>query len=145
MGATAFQITSLTIVYSTVYSGADQRKHQSSVLLAFVCGIHRWPVNSRTNGQLRGKCFHLMTSSCQTSIDVILLIRWKISEEAMTDYAFTSNNFYNINVVDFCGEDCIITIIFTVRVVVVKIYSRDIIHYFSILRSHSWCLRSFLL
>ena len=32
----ASQITSLTIVYSTVYSGADQRKHQSSASLAFV-------------------------------------------------------------------------------------------------------------
>ena len=39
------QITSLTIVYSTVYSGADQRKHQSSASLAFMQGIHWWPVN----------------------------------------------------------------------------------------------------
>ena len=38
MGAMASQITSLTIVYSTVYSGADQRKHQSSASLAFVMG-----------------------------------------------------------------------------------------------------------
>ena len=45
MGAMAFQITSLTIVYSNVYSGADQRKQQSSALLAFVRWIHRWPVN----------------------------------------------------------------------------------------------------
>ena len=30
MGAMTSQITSLTIVYSTVYSGTDQRKHQSS-------------------------------------------------------------------------------------------------------------------
>ena len=51
IGAMASQITSLAIVYSTVYSGADQRKHQSSASLAFVWGIHRWPVNSRTNGQ----------------------------------------------------------------------------------------------
>ena len=58
----ASQITSLTIVYSTVHSGADQRKHQSSASLAFARGIHRWPVNSRTKGQWRGKCFHLMTS-----------------------------------------------------------------------------------
>ena len=41
MGTIASQITSLTIVYSTVYSGADQRKYQSSVSLAFVWGIHR--------------------------------------------------------------------------------------------------------
>ena len=40
------QITSLTIVYLTVYSDADQRKHQSSASLAFVQGIHRGPVNS---------------------------------------------------------------------------------------------------
>ena len=46
MGAIASQITSLTIVYSTVYSDADQRKHQSSASLAFVGGIHRGPVNS---------------------------------------------------------------------------------------------------
>ena len=46
MGAMASQITSLTIVYSTVYSGADQRKLQSSASLTFVRKIHRWPVNS---------------------------------------------------------------------------------------------------
>ena len=44
MGAIASQITSLTIVYSTVYSDADQIKHQSSASLAFVRGIHRGPV-----------------------------------------------------------------------------------------------------
>ena len=46
MGAIASQITSLTICYSIVYSGADQSKHQSSASLAFVRGIHRGPVNS---------------------------------------------------------------------------------------------------
>ena len=37
MGAMASQITSLTIVYSTVYSGTDQRKHQSPASQAFLC------------------------------------------------------------------------------------------------------------
>ena len=46
MGAIVSQIASLTIIYSTVYSDADQRKHQSSESLAFVRGIHRGPVNS---------------------------------------------------------------------------------------------------
>ena len=46
MGAMASQITCLTIVYSTIYSVTDQRKHQSSASLAFVWGIHRSPVNS---------------------------------------------------------------------------------------------------
>ena len=54
MGAIASQITSLTIVYSTVYSDADQRKHQSSASLAFVWGIHRDRWIPRTKGQLRG-------------------------------------------------------------------------------------------
>ena len=46
MGAIASQITSLTIVYSTVHSDTDQRKHQNSASLAFVRGIQRGPVNS---------------------------------------------------------------------------------------------------
>ena len=46
MGTIAAQITRLTIVYSTVYLEADQRKHQSSASLAVVRGIHRGPVNS---------------------------------------------------------------------------------------------------
>ena len=63
MTTIASQITSLTVVYSTVYSGPDQRKHQSSASLAFVWGIHRDRWIPRIKGQLRGKCFHLMTSS----------------------------------------------------------------------------------
>ena len=38
MGAMASHITSLTIVYSTICSGVDQRKHQSSASLAFFVG-----------------------------------------------------------------------------------------------------------
>ena len=59
MSAMASQITSLTIVCSTVYSGADQRKHQSSASLAFVRGIHRWPVNSPHKGPVTRKMFPL--------------------------------------------------------------------------------------
>ena len=65
MATMTSQITSLTIVYSTVYSGADRRKHQSSVSLAFVQRIHRG----------RGKCFHLMTSSWPGWIYVIRRIK----------------------------------------------------------------------
>ena len=53
----ASQITSLTIVYSTVYSGVDQRKHQSFASLAFVRGIHRGPVNSPHKGPVTRKMF----------------------------------------------------------------------------------------
>ena len=48
MSAMASQITSVSIISSTVCSGGDQRKYQSSGSLAFV----------------RGKCFHSITSWC---------------------------------------------------------------------------------
>ena len=57
MSAIASPITSLTIVYSTVYSDADQRKHPSSASLAFVLGIHRRPVNSPHKGPVAWKMF----------------------------------------------------------------------------------------
>ena len=48
MGAMASQITSLTTVYSTVYSVADQRKQQSSASLAFVNS----PITSKFPAQM---------------------------------------------------------------------------------------------
>ena len=63
MGAMAYQITSLMIVYLTVYSGAD-KKNIKAPRHWHLCGEftgHRWI--PRTNGHYRGKCFHLVTSS----------------------------------------------------------------------------------
>ena len=57
MGIVASQITSLTIVYTTVYSDADQSKHQSCASLAFVWGIHRGPVNSPHKWPVTRKMF----------------------------------------------------------------------------------------
>ena len=57
MGTMASQITSLTIVSSTVYSGTDQIKYYSSASLAFVREIHRWPVNSPHKGPVTRKMF----------------------------------------------------------------------------------------
>ena len=68
MGAIASQITSLAIVYSAFYSGADQRKHQSSASLAFVRGIHRGPVNSPHKWPETRKMFPFD--------DVIMIIRF---------------------------------------------------------------------
>ena len=56
-GAIASQIISLTIVYSTFYSGADQRKHPSPASLAFVREIHRGPVNSPHKWPVTRKMF----------------------------------------------------------------------------------------
>ena len=57
VSAMASQINSLTIVYSTAYSGAEQRKHQSSASLVVVRGIHRWPMNSPHKGPVTRKMF----------------------------------------------------------------------------------------
>ena len=68
MDAIESQITSLTIVYSTVYSDADQRKHQSSASLAFVRSIHWGPMNSPHKWPVTRKSFHLVTSSWSNQI-----------------------------------------------------------------------------
>ena len=57
MSTMASQITSVLIVCSTVCTDADQRKHQSSASLAFVRGIHRWPMCSPHKGPVTRKIF----------------------------------------------------------------------------------------
>ena len=57
MSAMASQITRLTIVYSTVCSAIDQRKHQSSASLSFVRGIHQRSMNSPHKGSVTRKMF----------------------------------------------------------------------------------------
>ena len=57
MSTMVSQITDILIVYSTFCLGADQIKHQSSASLAFMRGIHRWPVNSPHKGPVTPKMF----------------------------------------------------------------------------------------
>ena len=80
MAAVASQITSLTIVYSTVYSDADQRNHQSSASLAFVRGIHRGLVNFPHKGPVTRKMFPyddvIMHKSMIVFDIVVCLLRW---------------------------------------------------------------------
>ena len=106
MGAIASQITSLTIVSSTVYSGTDQRKHESAASLAFVRGIHRGPVNSTHKWPVTRKVFpfddvimacvqtkasHTHTTE-QISIEIFRLLF------AFWGYIITSSNI-------FCNKD----------------------------------------
>ena len=89
MGAIASQITSLVIVYSTVFLGADQRKHQSSVSLAFVRGIHRGPVNSPRKGPVTRKLlpFGEVIMQCPRVFDETF-----VCSEVMTEHiCFTIN------------------------------------------------------
>ena len=66
----ASQITSLTVVYSIVYSGVNQRKHQSSASPAFVREIHRGPVNFPHKWPVTRKMFPFD--------DVIMILQWSI-------------------------------------------------------------------
>ena len=68
MSAMASQIIGVSIVCSTMWSGADQRKYQSFASLALMRGIHRWPMDSPHKGPVTRKCFHLTTSSCSLSL-----------------------------------------------------------------------------
>ena len=78
LSAMAAQITSLMIVYSAVYSSADQRKDQSSASLVFVSGIYRWPVNSPHKGPVTRKMFPfddgIMTELGYSDLSVLKLI-----------------------------------------------------------------------
>ena len=75
MSAMTSQITSLKIVYSTVYSGANQRKYQISASLAFVWGIHRSPVNSPHRGPVTRKMF---------PFDDVIVYSWKTLKTSFT-------------------------------------------------------------
>ena len=71
------QITSLTIVYSIIDSGTDERKHKSSASLAFVRGIHQWPVNSPHKGPAMRKMF---------PIDDAIMKQWSLCPDFISHY-----------------------------------------------------------
>ena len=75
MSAMASQITSLTIVYSTVYRRRRSKKHQSSASLAFVRGIHRWPVNSPHKGPVTRKMFPFDDVIMYISISITFVVQ----------------------------------------------------------------------
>ena len=88
MGTMASQITGISIVYSTVCSGADQRKHQSSASLVFVRRIHRGPVNSPHKMPVTRKMSP--TDDVIINIDLVRYIHILISTEAM--FIFFNDN-----------------------------------------------------
>ena len=110
MDTIASQITSLTIVYSTVYSDAHQIKHQSSASLAFVRGIHRGPVNSPHKWPVTRKMFpfdDVIMFSCWHD-DVI---KWKkITRTIMqTSSRWHANDYLKI----YCPECYALILVFT--------------------------------
>ena len=89
MSVMASQIASASVVCSTVCSGADRRKHQSSVPLAFVRGIHRWPVDFPHKGPVTRKVFSfddvIMWNPCDALPQGILIV-WQ--SHTCTHYMF---------------------------------------------------------
>ena len=100
MGEMGHPIASRTIVYSTVYSGADQRKHQSSVSLAFVRGIYQRPVKSPQKCPVTRKMclFSITINKCVISFVLICkklcvqMLRHKIPWYTYTDRFNVVNN-----------------------------------------------------
>ena len=108
MGAMASLITNLTIVYSTVYSDKKNVKAPRQWPLCL-----RWI--HRTNGQQRGKCFHLMTSSCFGHIgqaSICLCFHYQCLHVNMAYISVTSHDYIYIthkfrNVIEW-GSDYIV-------------------------------------
>ena len=103
MGAMTSQITSLTIVYSTIHWGAYQRKYQSSASLASVRGIHRWPVNSPHKWPVTRKMFPFD----DVIMDVIPKWQWRPVKSQLSFglswYKLTNNTSSNMLVgIIFC-------------------------------------------
>ena len=115
MNVMTSQVAGLTIVYSTVYSGADERKHQNSLSLAFVRGIHRSPMNSPHKGPVTRKMFpfddvimhwvsmHLVvTVKCmivrtQTWAHQMLLRSWKPIAAPWREVVHTAGNMIRLS------------------------------------------------
>ena len=79
MGSIASQITSLTIVFASVYSDADQGKHQNFASLAFVWGIHRRPVNSPHKWPVTWKTFPF-DDVIMRCLSLVFIQAWNVSE-----------------------------------------------------------------
>ena len=112
MTVIASQITSLTIIYSTVYSDADQRKHESSASLAFVWGIHRGPVNSPHKWPVTRKIFPfddvimIFLKVIVVAQNIVLLISINVTDtEQHFKYCFTKVRIYSERFASFLTRE----------------------------------------
>ena len=101
MSTIVSQITSLTIVHLTclsAYSGADQRKHQRSMSLAFVRGIHQWTVNSPHKGPVTLKMFPFD--------DVIMIIKLFYSVWFSQCYISSAYRSVRVMLMKYWSKNC---------------------------------------
>ena len=84
INAMASQITNISTVCSVFCSGAHQRGHQSSPLLAFVRGTHWWPVDSPHKGPVTREMFPFNTSSCNFILEPYTMYQWCSDQASLT-------------------------------------------------------------
>ena len=136
MSVMASQITSLKFVYSSIYSGANQRKHQSFASLAFVRGIHRRPVNSPHKGPVTRKMFPfddvIMNGLCETvgitTYKAVNLLRIQFCRvSAQSTFRQTNQTFDNFSQLDVIAHTHRQLYNYNIRIVqhsmLVKIYA----------------------
>ena len=137
MGTKTSQITSLTIVYSTVHPEADQRKHQSSASLAFVWGIHRVPVNSPHKWPVTRKMFPFD--------DVIMHENYLLPPvPPVNTICVKSTVHLKHQAFDFCALLCFVLVWKVISYPYPKGYSRFIYNIFDFAESmgeYYWCVK----
>ena len=121
MRAMAPRITDASIVCSSVRSGTDQRKNQSSASLAFKSGIHRWPVNSPHKGPVTRKMFPfddvIMICMLWTRLMLISDCYWLIQVSSPSTVALSKSVIPFLNSINI-----------TVRVFIWNIWSWEFCH-----------------
>ena len=98
MTAMVSQIIDVTIIYSNICSGANQRKHQSSASLAFVSGNHRWMVISPLKGPVMWKMFPFDAVIMSSKRCEICLYHYGYNHVDMADFGSMPTNIWSIKV-----------------------------------------------
>ena len=101
MSAMASLITGVSIVSLIVCSGADQRNHQRSASLAFVRGIHRWPVESFHQGPVMREMLPFddvimfySAAMCNPSCGWVIVASHYRMQEPQHDFGFDLANLW---------------------------------------------------
>ena len=97
MSSMASQITGVSIVCSTVWSDADQRKHQSSALLAFVRGIHRWPMDSPHVRPVKRKMFPFDdVIMWEMPPPQVFFMKWKTARISINSVKYYVSEYFSV-------------------------------------------------
>ena len=105
MSEVAYQITGVAIVYSTVCSGTDQTKYQSSVSLDFMRGIHRGPVNSPQKSPVAWKVFSFDDVIMVLVISIKEPLPWSEAHAYLYGRIHCWTRLFGAYIRNFCAAD----------------------------------------